>query len=131
VSLLQSAKTGFAPVWTTTLAVAEKVIVGTITSSPAFIPIAIKERCNPAVQEFNANAYFVPLYDWNIASSFNTFEPVPNQPLLREDITSSISGCSIRGLPKAKKSLRIPIKIDYKTVLSSLLSFKKLDFIKT
>ena len=51
-----SAKTTVAPVCSTTLAVAAKVIEGTITSSPGPIPLARRDRCIAAVQEFVARA---------------------------------------------------------------------------
>ncbi|CAB4558281.1 unannotated protein [freshwater metagenome] len=49
-----SANTGTAPASTTELAVAAKEKDGTITSSPALIPAAIKPKCSADVPLFIA-----------------------------------------------------------------------------
>jgi len=49
-----SAKTGFAPAWITALAVEQKVMAGTMTSSPGLMPAASMARCSAAVQELTA-----------------------------------------------------------------------------
>ena len=57
-----SAKTGVAPVWTITFAVAGQVIGVVITSSPGPTPSATSERCIAAVPEETASACFAPTY---------------------------------------------------------------------
>ena len=55
-----SAKTGVAPVWTMTFAVAGHVIGVVITSSPGPIPSATSARCMAAVPDETARACFAP-----------------------------------------------------------------------
>ena len=55
-----SAKTGVAPVWTITFAVAGQVIGVVITSSPGPIPSATSARCMAAVPDETASACFAP-----------------------------------------------------------------------
>ena len=55
-----SAKTGVAPVWTITFAVAGHVIGVVITSSPGPTPSATRARCIAAVPDETASACFAP-----------------------------------------------------------------------
>ena len=55
-----SVKIGFPPARTTASAVATKVKLGSITSSPFLIPIAINAACNAAVPVLTAMACFTP-----------------------------------------------------------------------
>jgi hypothetical protein len=61
VSRSTSTKTGRAPVCTTALAVAQKVIGLVITSSPGFTPATTIDRWSAAVQELTATACRQPM----------------------------------------------------------------------
>ena len=73
VSGKTSTNIGFAPVRSTALAVAMKVISGTITSSPYPIPMAFRAKKIPAVQLVVAIAY---LAFTNFAIFFQIFLPI-------------------------------------------------------
>src|SRR4030042_4958877 len=83
--------------------VAHKVIAVVITSSPGPTPADKQDKWSPAVPEFTAKAYLVPLNFLNSSSNKATLGPVPIQPDLKVDKTSLISSSSIRGLPKIRK----------------------------
>src|ERR1039458_3199842 len=99
--------TGVAPRWTTTLAVAQNVSVGTITSSPGPTPSAANDVCSAAVHEFTAIACFTPTYVANSCSKRLTFGPVVIQPDRRLSVTSAISSSPINGRQYGRNELRI------------------------
>ena len=75
-----STKTGVAPVWTITFAVAGQVIGVVITSSPSPIPSATSARCSAAVPEATARTYFASRYSAIRSSSSAARGPVVSQP---------------------------------------------------
>ncbi len=64
-----SAKTGVAPAWTITFAVAGHVIGVVITSSPGSTPTASSERCSAAVPEATASTCSARTYSAKRRSS--------------------------------------------------------------
>src|SRR3990167_5391342 len=72
VCLSISTNTGLAPMWVITLAVAAKVIGVVIISSSWPRPDTIMARWSPAVQEWSAIAYLVPMYFLNMPSNLAT-----------------------------------------------------------
>ena len=92
-----STKTGVAPVWTTTFAVAGQVIGVVITSSPGPIPSATRVRCIAAVPEETASACLAPVYSANRRSSSAAFSPVVSQPERIVRATASISSSPTAG----------------------------------
>src|SRR5690606_32772020 len=99
VSGSTSTKTGLAPTCSTTLAVAAKVSVGTITSSPGPIPNATSATCSPAVQELSIKevASGAPTYSPNWRSNALVLGPVVIQSVRKVATTSSISSCPMEG----------------------------------
>ena len=75
-----STKTGVAPVWTITFAVAGQVIGVVITSSPGPIPSATSARCIAAVPEATASTCFASRYSAIRSSSSAARGPVVSQP---------------------------------------------------
>ena len=75
VILSESTSTGTAFKRATTPAVAKKENVGTITSSPGFISIAIKARSNASVPEETPNECLQPIYADIACSIFSTSGP--------------------------------------------------------
>ncbi len=92
-----SAKTGVAPAWTITFAVAGQVIGLVITSSPGSTPTASKERWRAAVPDATASAYSAPTYSAKRRSSSAAFGPVVSQPERRVSETAAISSSPIAG----------------------------------
>ena len=84
-----SANTGSAPTRRTALADAAKENDGTITSSPAPMPSAIKARCKAEVPELTATQCRPPTTSENSASKAATSGPWTTFPLL-EDADSRI-----------------------------------------
>ena len=78
-----------------------------IISSPWPRPDTIMARWSPAVQEWRAIAYLVPMYFLNMSSNLATLGPVESQPERRVSTTSFISASSILGLPKMRKFFRM------------------------
>src|SRR5690606_22032791 len=76
-----STKTGFAPTYSTLLAVAAKVSEGTSTSSPGPIPAASRMRCSAAVQELTATQSGRPWAAAKASSKARTRGPIVIQPL--------------------------------------------------
>src|SRR3990167_8222222 len=76
VCLSISTNTGLAPMWVITLAVAAKVMGVVIISSSCPRPDTIMARWSPAVQEWRAIAYLVPMYFLNMSSNLATLGPV-------------------------------------------------------
>src|SRR5512139_898764 len=91
----------------TTLAVAQKVIVGTMTSSPGPTSIAASDRCSAAVQELTAIACLVSTYSAHWFSNCFTFGPVVIQPERSVSTTSAMAPSSIRGRAYGRKLVRI------------------------
>src|SRR5690606_29954577 len=88
-----STSTGVAPTCSTTLAVAAKVRVGTITSSPGPMPSATSATCRPAVQELSISEVppGAPTYAPNCASNALVRGPVVIQSERSVAATSSTS----------------------------------------
>ena len=103
----ESIITGVAPVCSTALADATKVIVGTSTSSPGPIPSTRSASISAAVHDDRHRASATPVYSLSISSKRWTFGPVPTHPDRRHATTSAISSSPINGLPKTKNSSRI------------------------
>ena len=92
-----STNTGIAPQWTITFTVDTNVIGETMTSSPVLIPCANNQRCNAAVQEETARAYFDPQKSEKLFSNRLLIIPVVSQPLVRQLVTAATSSCPISG----------------------------------
>ena len=75
-----STSTGVAPTWRMALIVATNVSGVVMTSSPGWIPNAIRPRCSAAEQELTATACLQPTYSATSCSKRATFGPVPTQP---------------------------------------------------
>src|SRR4051812_19353497 len=83
-----STKTGLPPQKTTALALAIKVSVGTMTSSPGSKPSAINARCNDVVPLEQLTAYFVPQNLAKPSSNCSIYLPVE---LIQVDCKQSIT----------------------------------------
>src|SRR6266481_4856864 len=82
-----------------TEAVAVKVSVGTITSSPGPIPHASAARCSPAVAEFTATASTSPPRKVaNFVSNSRALGPVVSHPDCNTDMAAVISSSPMAGL---------------------------------
>ena len=92
-----STKTGVAPVWTITFAVAGQVIGVVITSSPSPIPSATSARCIAAVPEATASTCFASRYSAIRSSRSAARGPVVSQPERSASATASISSSPIAG----------------------------------
>jgi hypothetical protein len=97
VSGSTSQKMGRAPISIVHCAPATNVKDGMITSSPGFTPIAIKARCNPAVQLFNATAYGTPHACAKACSNSCVEGPVVSHPFRIEWVTDAISSSPTDG----------------------------------
>src|ERR1035441_4045618 len=82
VLLSTSAKTGCAPTYRTTLAVAMNDSDGTITSSPGPTDVTTRARCSAVVQEETATAWPTPTAAANFSSNSATRGPCATQPEL-------------------------------------------------
>src|SRR6266404_5046302 len=81
-----------------TEAVAVKVRVGTITSSPGPIPHASAARCSPAVAEFTATASTPsPMNAANFCSNSRAVGPVVSHPDRNTAVTAAISSSPMAG----------------------------------
>src|SRR5258705_11333010 len=79
-------------------AVAVKVSVGTITSSPGPIPHASAARCSPAVAEFTATASTPsPMKAANFCSKSRALGPVVSHPDRSTAVAASISSSPMKG----------------------------------
>ncbi len=107
VSSRTSAKTGVAPQWTITFAVAGHVIEVVITSSPGPTPRATSERWSAAVQEETASTCFASRYSRIRASSSAVRGPVVSQPDRSVSATASISASVIAGGWNERKVFRL------------------------
>src|SRR5215218_7187442 len=102
-----SAKTGVAPAWTMTFAVAGHVIVLVITSSPGPTPRASSERWSAAVPEATASTCSAPTYSANRCSSSAVLGPVVSQPERSVSETAAISSSPIAGGWKPSMVVRL------------------------
>ena len=75
MSLLISAKTGFAPQYNTQFDDAANVIELTITSSPSLNPAANAAICNAPVPFATTTAYLAPVTSQSLLSSSSTLGP--------------------------------------------------------
>src|SRR6478735_8130456 len=81
-----------------TEAVAVKVSVGTMTSSPGPIPHASAARCRPAVAEFTATASTPPpMKAANFCSNSRALGPVVSQPERNTAVAAAISSSPMTG----------------------------------
>src|SRR5436189_1840228 len=92
-----SAKTGVAPAWTITFAVAGHVIGVVITSSPGPTPSAASERCSAAVPEASASTCSASRNSFIRSSSFAALGPLVSQPERSVSVTAAISSSPIAG----------------------------------
>ena len=92
-----STKTGVAPVWTITFAVAGQVIGVVITSSPGPTPSATSARCIAAVPEATASTCSASRYSAIRSSSSAARGPVVSQPERSVSATAAISSSPIAG----------------------------------
>ena len=126
VSFSISTKTGFAFSNNIEFEEAIKLKGVVITSSPSFMPSALTHKCNPAVPELTAKAYFVPIYFENLLSNSNIFGPMLNVPDFRTFSTSFMSFFVISGLANGiikLGNLRLIIKFTKLKSLFNMLSF--------
>ena len=96
-SSFTSTKTGVAPAWTITFAVAGHVIGVVITSSPGPTPSASSDRCSAAVPLESAIACFAPVYAAKRSSSSAVRGPVVSHPERIVSATASISSSPTAG----------------------------------
>ena len=113
-----STKTGFAPRYPRTSAVAVKVNGVVITSSPGPMPSAHSARCSAPVQCETASACFAPTYCANSVSKRLALGPVVIHPERRDSITSCSSSGPIEGRKKGTSRI-------YRVVM--LVSIRKAD----
>ena len=107
-SSAMSAKTGVAPVSATEFAVAAKVNEGTMTSSPAPMPLDNRPRCRPEVPEFTATqARPSPKCAENSASNAATSGPWAIMPERSTRSTASRSSSPMIGLAGGMNALLI------------------------
>src|SRR5215210_7643474 len=102
-----STKTGFAPVWTITFAVAGQVIGVVITSSRGPTSSATSARVIAAVPDETARAYFAPVYSAKRRSNSAAFSAVVSQPERIVRATASISSSPTAGGWKESMVLRL------------------------
>ena len=76
-----SQKTGFAPMYSTTLAVATHVNAGTMTSSPGFSPSAAMAICSAVVHELVATEWAAAVKAENRSSKSFTNGPCTTHPV--------------------------------------------------
>ena len=95
----QSTNVGWAPMWTTGLAVATNVSVGTRTSSPGPTPTASRARCSAAVPLDRAAAWRVPVTAASSRSNASTSGPTGAiQPLVeRGEQRLALGGADVGG----------------------------------
>src|SRR4051794_37019120 len=102
-----SAKTGVAPVWTITFAVAGQVSGVVITSSPGPIPSPTSARCIAAVPDETASACFAPTYAAKRRSSSSARGPVVSQPERIASVTAATSSSPTAGGWNPRKVSRL------------------------
>src|SRR3954466_13397862 len=107
VSSWMSAKTGVAPVWTITFAVAGQVTEVVITSSPGPIPSATSARCMAAVPDATASACSAPAYSAKRRSSSAARGPVVSQPERMASVTAAPSSSPTAGGWKPRNVSRL------------------------
>src|SRR6187401_2022181 len=93
-----SQKTGFAPRYSTTLAVETQVKAGTITSSPGFKLSAATAMCSAVVHELVATENFDPVKSLKEFSNSFTYGPCTTQPAASGFCTASSSSGPKKGL---------------------------------
>src|ERR1017187_4982438 len=93
----ESTSTGLAPRCVTTFAVLQKVMLGTITSSPGPTPNTASERCRPDVQELTAMACRAPTSSAKACSNLATLGPLVSHPERSVSATSAISSSPMEG----------------------------------
>src|SRR5262245_47856038 len=104
-----SAKTGVAPVWTITFAVAGQVIGVVITSSPGPTPSATRARCIAAVPDDTARACLAPTYSAKRRSSSAALGPVVSQPERIASATAATSSSPTAGGWNPRKVSRLTL----------------------
>src|SRR3989440_2204537 len=109
---LTSAKTGVAPVWTITFAVAGQVIGDVTTSSPGPTPSATSDRCRAAVPEASASTCSASRNSAIRRSSSSARGPLVSQPERRVSVTSAISSSPIAGGWKPSRVARLDESFD-------------------
>ena len=92
---MTSTKTGIAPKNTAALALAAKVIVETMTSSPGSMPSAYMAACSAAVPVLTATASEVPATAARACSNSPTLGPVVSQSERKVSVTAATSQSSI------------------------------------
>src|SRR5215210_1496745 len=102
-----SAKTGVAPQWTITFAVAGQVSELVITSSPGRTPTASSARWSAAVPEATASTCFASRYSAARRSSSAALGPVVSQPERIVSATAVISSSPTAGGWKERKLARL------------------------
>src|SRR2546421_7366964 len=107
-----AAKTGVAPVWTITFAVAGQVIGVVITSSPGPTPSATRVRCIAAVQDVTAITRSTSRYSAARRSSSAALGPVVSQPERIVSATASISSSPTAGGWNERKVPRAGLVLD-------------------
>ena len=94
---LTSARTGVAPQYRTTLAVATHVNAGTMTSSPGPIPNAARTKWRPVVQLVVASACLALCLAANCLSNSATLGPCVSQPVAKGSRTAFHSSSPVLG----------------------------------
>src|SRR3954463_11458668 len=92
-----STKTGVAPVWTMTFAVAGQVIGVVITSSPGPTPSATSDRWSAAVPEASASTCSASRKSFIRSSNKAALGPLVSQPERSVAVTAAISSSPIAG----------------------------------
>src|SRR5438132_6983956 len=109
VSSRTSAKTGVAPQWTITFAVAGQVIDVVITSSPGPTPTASRARWSAAVPDDSASTCFASRYSRIRRSSSAARGPVVSQPERIVSATAATSSSPTAGGWKERNVERKPL----------------------
>jgi hypothetical protein len=107
VSGSTSTKTGVAPRWSITCAVAQNVSVVVATLSPARMPNAASDTCMAAVPELTANAAGAPTNAENSSSNCLARAPVVGQPERRSSSTARIPSSGMSGGENGRKVVRM------------------------
>src|SRR6185503_10147894 len=94
-----SAKTGTPPSYSAALALAAKVMAGTITSSPGLMRSARMAQCSAAVPELTATPSPAPQWAAKACSNSDTRGPVVSQPEQSASTTALTSASAISCLP--------------------------------
>ena len=94
-----SANTGTPPSYSAALALAAKVMAGTITSSPGLMRSARMAQCSAAVPELTATPSPAPQWAAKACSNSETRGPVVSQPEQSASTTALTSASAISCLP--------------------------------